>query len=89
MNQIVMQHLELDGISQPVPRAAEHSVNKLMPPLAEHHLDTLPDLREQELLLRRVGARNQQHLSLFQTLANIPSVSSMKAMRTPARGTQM
>src|SRR5215210_1243923 len=78
MNQVVMQDLELDRIPQSIPRAAEHSVNKLMPPLAEHRLDTLPHLREQVLLLRRVGSRNQQHLSLFQTLGTIwPAIAQI------------
>src|SRR3954470_19266232 len=68
MNQVVMQHLELDGIPEPVPRATEDAINELMPPLAEHSLHPLPDLREQELPLGRVGSCNEQHLGLCHAL---------------------
>src|SRR4051812_18227650 len=65
MTNVIEQDLELDCVPQPIPRAREHAVYKLMPQLREAGLYSLPHLREQELLDGRVPARDEQHICLF------------------------
>lgn len=41
MHQVIVQHFELDGIPQAMPRATKHSVHELAPQLTEGGFDTL------------------------------------------------
>src|SRR4051812_15565757 len=49
MAKVVMEHLELDGVPEPLPRPGEDPINKTAPEPGECRLDSLSDLREQEL----------------------------------------
>ena len=65
MHQVVVQHFELDGIPQPMPRSTEHSVHKLPPQLTEGSLNALPDVAQGEFVGGSLIARYQQHLRLL------------------------
>ena len=65
MDQVVIQHFELERVPQAVPRATEYPIDELPPQLTESRFNPLPHLTEQEFVGRDLVASNQQHLSLL------------------------
>jgi hypothetical protein len=65
MAQIVVQDFELQGIPQPLPRPAEHSIDKLLPQLTKGGLYLVLPLTEDKVGSRGLLAGNQHHLRLF------------------------
>ena len=65
MTEVVVNHFQFDGVPQSLPRAREDSINEPVPQLRKRGLDRLTHLREQKLMLRRIGSGQQQHLGFF------------------------
>jgi hypothetical protein len=82
MAEVVMERLELDAVPEPLPRPGEDPVNKTAPEPGECRLDSLSDLREQELPTRSSFAPVDQEqiqfvlLKLFcQPLSTVAAVA--------------
>src|SRR5215475_13876870 len=65
MNQVIVQHFQLDRIPQALPRATEDPVHKLASQLTEGGLNALAHLAEYEPMGGHLVARDQQHLGLL------------------------